>query len=110
MPTSSKLKNDYFLNRIALEEMTNVDDINPINALHRIFNFATLPQMMELLRDFSSAAMENQFDCKKSDPGSLLYFANRLEEMIEACFLLNRNKNKNLRSLKIIKQKKSASR
>jgi len=104
MPTSSKLKTDYFLNRIVLEEMTNVDDINPINALNRIFNFATLRQMLELFQDFSSAALENQFDCKKSDPGSLLYFANRVEEMIEACFPLNRSK-KNIRSLKILKQK-----
>ena len=105
MATPSKLKTDYFLNRIALEEMANVETIDPIDILHKVFNFGTLPQMLELIQDLYTAAMEKQYNFNKRDPGSLIYFANRLEEIIEACFLLNKSKNKHFRSLNITKRK-----
>ena len=89
MAKTQKLKTCFFLNRIALEEMINPYSIDPYYILNDIFNSDHFGAMQDLFRHFCEAGLAEEFSWKEGSPGNLLYFSERLEQLIEACFIIH---------------------
>ncbi|PZR27218.1 MAG: hypothetical protein DI535_11225 [Citrobacter freundii] len=81
----------YFLNKLALHHSINSLSVEPLNVIVRLFAKRPYPEMLELFEDFCEAAVAPAF-CWKKTPGELLGFAEELEQLIEACYLLYRNR------------------
>jgi hypothetical protein len=88
MTKTQKLKTCFFLNRLALDEMANPDSIDPYSILNNIFSFESFGTMQDMFRHFCEAGLAEEFSWKEGSPGNLLYFSERLEQLIEACFII----------------------
>src|SRR6218665_543529 len=81
----------YFLNRLALHHSTDSLSLDPTDVIVRLFSRRPCAQMVEMFEDFCEAAVAPAF-CWKKTPGELLGFTEDLEQLIEACYLLHRNR------------------
>ncbi|MBS1653285.1 MAG: hypothetical protein JSU05_00445 [Bacteroidetes bacterium] len=93
----SSLPDLYFLNRLALDEGTDPFSIDLCKVLEGIFQFASLNDMRDLFQQFCKAAMSEKYKWKEGPPGNLHYFAELLEQLIEAAYLIVKDKKKKLR-------------
>jgi hypothetical protein len=88
MPSPVITDKRYFLNRIALEHDGDPLSLDPYWVLQQLYKDISLEEMQELFAEFCEAAIAPAYTWREKTPGSLLRFAEELEQMIEACFLL----------------------
>lgn len=78
----------YFLNRLALEHDSDPLSLDPYWALQQLYKDTSLEEMQEQFTEFCEAAIAPAFTWREKSPDLLLRFAEVLEQMIEASFLL----------------------
>ena len=73
-------------------------DIDPIIVFDRFFSDFTLSELRTILWDWFETAItsENDYYSEPEERATLLYQCRRLEELIEAAFILNQIENKNI--------------
>lgn len=93
MPTQilSGVNPRYFLNRLALEHSADSLLLDPHTIIKQLFAARPFPAAHEMFEDFCEAAVAPAY-CWKDTPGKLIAFAEALEQLIEACFLLRRSR------------------
>ena len=94
MQNPSIFNNHPYLNRLAL---TTGDDevIDPYSIITDFFHFGNIAEMKALFLESCRAALSEKYSWKQGSPGNLLYFYERLEKLVEACFLIfSRSKKK----------------
>jgi len=90
----SQLISPAFLNRIALETMSEPASADANLILQKITDFAEPAELLELFDEFCRCAMEEHYTWKEGGPGNLLFICELFEMMVEACYLLNRKRKK----------------
>jgi hypothetical protein len=98
-------KVNHCLNRLALAGMKNPDKINPNLILREFCDVEELAEMKKLFQDSCKTALSDKYTWKDGSPGSLLFFYEQLELLIEACFLIYNKKGFKKR---VLKKSKSA--
>jgi hypothetical protein len=92
--------NHPYLNRLALA--TDDDGSDPYSIIKDFFYSGSISDMKELLMEACRAGLSEKYRWKEGSPGNLLYFYERLETLVEVCFLISiRRKTKNKLSKKI---------
>ena len=89
MPSPSAPDKRYFLNRLALEHACDPLTLDPYWVLKQLYSDTPLEEMQELFAEFCEAAIAPTYNWKAKTPGSLVRFAEEMEQLIEACFLLS---------------------
>lgn len=100
MPKNGGLDINLFLNRLALDEFADPYAIDPVEVLRRMFRFAEPNEMQDLFNNFCHAAMSDTYCWKEGSPGNLLFFSEKLEQLIEAGYLMQSAKKKRRKKLK----------
>src|ERR1700722_13506269 len=98
-------KVNHCLNRLAMTGMKNPDKINPYLILREFCDVEELAEMKKLFQDSCKTALSDKYTWKDGSPGSLLFFYEQLELLIEACFLIYNKKGFKKR---VLKKSKSA--
>ncbi|MEP7279937.1 MAG: hypothetical protein ABI813_14905 [Bacteroidota bacterium] len=97
--------NQAYLNRLALS-MDDTNHIDPYWVITDFFCFGSLAEMKERLEKTCKAALVEKYNWKQGCPGNLLYFYERLEKLVEACFLITSSSKYKNRLVKKAKQGK----
>jgi hypothetical protein len=82
----------YFLNRLALEHSTDCLSLEPKKIIQQLFYRTSLSAMQEMFEEFCEAAVAPAYYWKDRNPEVLLKFSEEMEKLIEACYLLYREK------------------
>lgn len=90
MSKQKGLEPAFFLGRLVMEEGVHPYDLDSLLIIQRLFAFSPAREFKELLSKFINAAMEEKYSWPERSPGELLFIADRLEMLIEACFLLQK--------------------
>ena len=85
----------YFLNQLALEHAKDSMLLDPDHIIRQLLAQRPYAHLVEMFEDFCEAAVAPAY-CWKQHPGKLKAFSEDLEKLIEACFLLRRNRKQNL--------------
>lgn len=78
----------YFLNRLALKHGSDPLSLDPYWVLRQLYTDTSPEEMQEAFIDFCEAAIAPTYNWQQETPGTLLHFAEQLEQLIEASFLL----------------------
>lgn len=78
----------HFLNRLNMEEVANEGVIHPLSAIHEIHSYASTGELLDLFAHFCDSARSERYSWKEGSPGNCLFFAERLELLIESCYLI----------------------
>jgi hypothetical protein len=78
----------YFLNRLALEQECDPLSLDPYWILSRLYSETPPEKMQEFFAEFCEAAIAPAYIWKSQTPVDLLRFTGKLEQLIEAAFLL----------------------
>jgi hypothetical protein len=94
----------YFLNRLALEHSTDSLSLDPAMIISSLFTKRSYPEMILLFEDFCEAAVAPAF-CWKQGVDELLCFSGEMEQLIEASYLLYRQRKMNgMTDTKVLRQ------
>ena len=93
MGKDKELKPEYFLNRLAMQEMANTTSLDPFRILANLYYVAPPGDLQGMLRDLCNAAITEKYSIGKKSPGDILFYADLLEQLIEACYLIYTNKS-----------------
>ncbi len=88
MSTPHSVDAQFFLNRIALHTMNDPYLAGPSELLDQIMDFAGPDELQDMFRELSDAAIKSSPNWKAGEPGNLLFISQKLEMLIECCFLL----------------------
>ncbi|MGN6438011.1 MAG: hypothetical protein ACTHMM_15835 [Agriterribacter sp.] len=78
----------HFLNQIALEYECDPYKLRLLSVLEDFFSYANLQQHLAMFDQFCMAAMQQEYAWKQGSPGNALFYAERLELLLEATYLL----------------------
>lgn len=84
----SLIKYDTLFNRLIINEMKNIDCIDPDKILDNIFKEVNPGELTEDFNSFCIAALSEKYAWKEGNPGNLLYLSELLEQTLEASFLI----------------------
>jgi hypothetical protein len=102
-------KDHHYLNRLALTTADDTDAIDPYNIIKDFFYSGNITEMKDLFMETCRAALSEKYSWKEGSPGNLLYFYERLEMLVEACFLIcTSKKHRNKLSKKTRRMAKKA--
>ncbi|GAC1425257.1 MAG: hypothetical protein NVSMB7_01530 [Chitinophagaceae bacterium] len=102
MQNASLLNNHQYLNRLALTTGNN-EVIDPYSIIKDFFHFGNLAEMKNFFKEACRAALAEKYSWEQGSPGNLLYFYERLEKLVEACFIIfSSKKHKTKLSKKIL--------
>jgi hypothetical protein len=79
------------LNR-KIKTTNNPDKTDPYEVIRKFCEFGSLYENKMMFRKFCEAAIADKYCWKDGPPGKLLYFYELLEALIEACFVIYREK------------------
>lgn len=82
----------HFLNRVALEYECNPHKLHLLSVLKDFFNYANVPHHLDMFDKLCIAAMHQQYTWNGGSPGNGLFYAERLEMLIEAAYLLHKHR------------------
>ncbi|MBO9660103.1 MAG: hypothetical protein J7527_14890 [Chitinophagaceae bacterium] len=82
----------YFLNRLALEHSTDCLSLEPEMIIQELFRKTSLPAMQEMFEEFCEAAVAPAYYWRGRNPEILLKFGEEMEKLIEASYLLFRER------------------
>ncbi|MFT3677707.1 MAG: hypothetical protein QM781_17580 [Chitinophagaceae bacterium] len=78
----------HFLNRLNMEEVAHQGVIHPLSVIHEISTYASTEELFDLFAHFCESARAELYSWKEGSPGNCLFFAEQLELLIEACYLI----------------------
>lgn len=98
----------HFLNKIVLEEMKEINSINPIEILVRFFEARSISELMIQLERSCTVALAKDSKVKNNEAANLVYFWEGIEQLVEVSYLIlaipsNQKKLKNLKKKTIPK-------
>jgi hypothetical protein len=99
MPAHQKNKPDFYLNRLALEEMADLYT----KVLKAFFKFDTVQGTIKSFNAACQAALAEEYNWKQGSPGNLVYLYERLEMFLEAYYLIKNKQHKKVRHKKVTK-------
>ncbi|HTQ28161.1 MAG TPA: hypothetical protein VMI35_08540 [Puia sp.] len=88
MSTQSTSKPMPFLNRLALVHPVDPTTINPYAVLRDIFQTDSSTGFIQQFRESCQSALSQNYAWKEGCPGNLLFLHERLEMLLEACYLI----------------------
>ncbi|WP_114789960.1 hypothetical protein U0035_11595 [Niabella yanshanensis] len=80
------------LNRIAATCKGNPLKASPIGILKEFFNYATPAEHTKAFDEFCRAALKQKYGWHRGSPGNALHYAEQLELLIEAAYLLHKDR------------------
>ncbi len=80
------------LNRIAATCKGNPLKASPIGIIQEFFNYATPAEHAKAFDEFCRAALKQKYGWHRGSPGNALHYAEQLEELIEAAYLLHKDR------------------
>jgi hypothetical protein len=84
----------YYLNRIALETDADPLAVNPYTVIKTFFEYDDVQGVIEVFRMSCKAALTEKYSWKEGSAGNLVNFCERLETLVEACYLITIYKKK----------------
>lgn len=97
-----------YLNRLSLMAGKH-GTIKPFVVIKDFFQVAGIIEMKKMFNGTCRSALTENYSWHQGCPGNLLYFYERLEMLVEACFLIDKNKKRKRkinRKLKLLFRKK----
>jgi hypothetical protein len=94
---SSKFNADNFLNRLALDEMTDPFSLDPYLVLKAVFDFYEPGELQQMFTQFCAASMTEEYSWNLGSPGDIVFLCEKIEQIVEACYLICQTKKKKLR-------------
>lgn len=81
------------LNRTEATYKGNPLKASPIAVLEEFFNYASPAEHARAFDEFCRAALKEQYCWRRGSPGNALYYAEQLEGLIEAAYLLYKDRH-----------------
>jgi hypothetical protein len=81
------------LNRTAATYKSNPLKASPLGILQEFFNYATPAEHTKAFDAFCRAALKEKYCWRRGSPGNALHYAEQLELLIEAAYLLYKNRH-----------------
>jgi len=80
------------LNRTAAPHKGNPLKASPIGVLQEFFNYASPAEHVKAFDEFCRAALKEKYCWRRGSPGNALHYAGQLEGLIEAAYLLYKDR------------------
>ncbi len=85
-------KHRYHLTRITAPYKSNPLKASPVAALEEFFNYANPAEHAKAFDAFCRAALKEKYCWRRGSPGNALHYAGQLERLIEAAYLLYKDR------------------
>lgn len=80
------------LNRLAAPHKGNPLKASPMLVLQEFFNYASPAEHAKAFDEFCRAALKEKYCWRRGSPGNALHYAGQLERLIEAAYLLYKDR------------------
>lgn len=80
------------LNRTAVPHKGNPLKVSPLGLLQEFFNYASPAEHAKAFDAFCRAALKEKYCWRRGSPGNALHYAGQLERLIEAAYLLYKDR------------------
>lgn len=85
-------KHFVILNRTAAPHKGNPLKASPLGILQEFFNYASPAEHVKAFDEFCRAALKEKYCWRRGSPGNALHYAGQLERLIEAAYLLYKDR------------------